>query len=194
MRKPNLKLTHFQVTIVDCPHISDDGIVAITDNQPHLARLELRSLRQLTSFALSAVSSPYLTVVDLSGCTAIDSDGIVDLLTANRNIRSLYLNHCLSLDDDALYAIGNMLGASLAVLELDFLSNLRDPSTSLYTLSRRCPNIRQLSLCRYFPTDDELDPMLHDYRIAGAGLRDVDLYGNYFFTLPMLPLTITRYR
>ncbi|VDN52637.1 unnamed protein product [Dracunculus medinensis] len=33
-----------------------------------------------------------------------------------------------------------------------------------------------------------------EYRIAGTELRDIDLYGNYFFTLPMLPSSVNKIR
>lgn len=56
----------------------------------------------------------------------------------------------LGLCDEGLYYIARYLGENLAVLELDFLPNLSDPGTTLFNLSQNCPNIKQLSLCRFF--------------------------------------------
>uniref|UniRef100_A0A914X9B8 F-box/LRR-repeat protein 15-like leucin rich repeat domain-containing protein n=1 Tax=Plectus sambesii TaxID=2011161 RepID=A0A914X9B8_9BILA len=183
-----------QITIIHCPQVSDVGVLSVTRGQRQLMKLELRSIRKLTSAGLDNVCSPYLTTVDLSGCAQIDSEGIVQLVSINRGIRCLYLNYCKAVDDVALYAIGSYLGENLAVLELDFLPNLSDPPTTLYHLSLSCPNIQTLSLCRYFGnSDNELD-QLDEYRIDGLGLRDLDLYGNYFFTLPRIPSTVTSIR
>ncbi|KAL3994410.1 hypothetical protein ACH3XW_21630 [Acanthocheilonema viteae] len=123
----------------------------------------------------------------------IKSDGIYQLVYLNRNIHCLYLNNCRGLNDQALYDIAHYLGEKLSVLELDFLPNVVDPSSALFYLSRNCPNIKQLSLCRFFEVEREL-ALMPEYRIAGVGLRDVDLYGNYFFTLPLLPPTVSRLR
>lgn len=183
-----------QITIIHCPQVSDVGVLSMTSGQGRLKKLELRSVKKLTSAGLENVCSPYLTTVDLSGCAQVDSDGIIQLVANNRTIRCLYLNYCKGVDDLALYAIGNYLGENLAVMELDFLPNLSDPPTTLYHLSRSCPNIQTLSLCRYFGnTDNEID-QLEEYRIDGLGLRDLDLHGNYFFTLPRIPSTVTSIR
>ncbi|EJW86212.1 hypothetical protein WUBG_02879 [Wuchereria bancrofti] len=123
----------------------------------------------------------------------IKSDGIYQLVYLNRNIHCLYLNSCRGLNDQALYDIAHYLGEKLSVLELDFLPNVVDPSSALFYLSRNCPNIKQLSLCRFFEVGREL-ALMPEYRIAGVGLRDVDLHGNYFFTLPLLPPTVSRIR
>ncbi|MCP9261668.1 hypothetical protein DINM_005007 [Dirofilaria immitis] len=123
----------------------------------------------------------------------IKSDGIYQLVYLNRNIHCLYLNNCKGLNDQALYDIAHYLGEKLSVLELDFLPNVVDPSSALFYLSRNCPNIKQLSLCRFFEVETDLS-LMPEYRIAGVRLRDVDLHGNYFFTLPLLPPTVSRIR
>ncbi|VDD94336.1 unnamed protein product [Enterobius vermicularis] len=182
-----------EIAIIDCQNVTDRGIIAITIGQSCLQKLELRALKTLTSYGLSNICSVYLHTVDLSSCPQITSDGIYQLVYLNRNIRCLYLNHCEGLCDEGLYYIARYLGENLAVLELDFLPNLSDPGTTLFNLSQNCPNIKQLSLCRFFEAESIIDE-LPEYRIAGLDLRDIDLYGNYFFTLPMLPPTVKRIR
>uniref|UniRef100_A0A9J2PC23 F-box domain-containing protein n=1 Tax=Ascaris lumbricoides TaxID=6252 RepID=A0A9J2PC23_ASCLU len=171
MHNPTLEV----ITIIDCPKVTDQGILNITNGQRVLGKLELRASGNLTSSGLSLVNSERLHTVDLSSCFKFS------------------LVHVAGLCDQALYDIAHYLGDSLAVLELDFLPNLIDPGTTLYDLSRSCPNIRQLSLCRFFEGESDIDE-LQAYEIAGMGLLDVDLYGNHFFTLPQLPPTVTRLR
>ncbi|VDN04633.1 unnamed protein product [Thelazia callipaeda] len=182
-----------RIAIIFCQNVSDKGIQAITLGQWKLEKLELRALRKLTCDGLSLIKSTFLHTVDLSSCTKIKSHGIYQLVSLNRNIRCLYLNNCRGLNDQALYDIAHYLGQKLAILELDFLPNVIDPASALFYLSRNCSNIKQLSLCRFFEAESEL-ALMPEYRIAGAGLRDVDLYGNYFFTLPVLPPTVSRIR
>ncbi|VDN52636.1 unnamed protein product [Dracunculus medinensis] len=138
------------IAIIFCQNISDKGIQAITVGQNRLRKLELRALKNLTSNGLQFIHSRFLHSVDLSSCTKITSDGIYRLVRRNRNISSLYLNHCRGLCDQALYDIAHYLGKSLCVLQLDFLPNLTDPGTTLFNLSQKCTNIRHLSLCRFF--------------------------------------------
>ncbi|VDO28244.1 unnamed protein product [Onchocerca flexuosa] len=189
-----------QIAIIFCQNITDNysgipfqGIKAITSGQRKLEKLEFRALKKLTSNGLSLIKSNFLHTVDLSSCTKIKSDGIYQLVHLNRNIHCLYLNNCRSLTDQALYDIAHYLGEKLSVLELDFLPNVIDPSSALFYLSLNCPNIKQLSLCRFFEVESEL-ALMPEYRIAGVGLRDVDLHGNYFSTLPLLPPTVSRIR
>uniref|UniRef100_A0A0N5AJB2 F-box/LRR-repeat protein 7 n=1 Tax=Syphacia muris TaxID=451379 RepID=A0A0N5AJB2_9BILA len=190
-----------EIAIIDCRNITDLGILAITTGQDCLRKLELRALAMLTSYGIGSICSYFLHTVDLSSCPLITSEGIHRLVYFNRNIRCLYLNHCKgivsvkrrSVCDDGLYYIAKYLGENLTVLELDFLPNLSDPSTTLFHLCQNCPNIKQLSLCRFFEAETAFDEF-SDYRIEGLGLRDVDLYGNYFLTLPMLPPTVKRIR
>lgn len=139
-----------RIAIVECPNVTDQGIISATIGQKCLRMLELRNLRSLTSEALKCVSSPHLSGVDLSGCSAITSDGIFYLVHQNPSIRCMYLNHCRGLDDQALYDIAQCIGENLHILELDFLPNMSDPATSLHRLSQRCPKISQLSLCNFF--------------------------------------------
>lgn len=182
-----------EITIIDCVNVTDQGVMNITNGQNALKKLELRASSNLTSRGLNMIRSDFLHTVDLSSCFKITSEGIYQLVNNNRNIRCLYLNHCIALCDQALYHIAHYLGESLVVLELDFLPNLIDPHTALYHLSRNCPNIRQLSLCRFFEVETNFDE-LQAYQIAGTGLLDIDLYGNHFFLLPQLPATVTRLR
>ncbi|EFO24498.1 hypothetical protein LOAG_03988 [Loa loa] len=168
-------------------------IFSITSGQRKLEKLEFRALKKLTSSGLSLIKSNSLYTVDLSSCTKIESDGIYQLVYLNRNIHCLYLNNCRGLNDQALYDIAHYLGDKLSVLELDFLPNVVDPSSALFYLSRNCPNIKQLSLCRFFGVERER-ALMPGYRIAGVRLRDVDLHGNYFFILPLLPPTVSRIR
>lgn len=62
----------------------------------------------------------------------------------------IFIDEILGLNDQALYDIAHYLGEKLSVLELGFLPNVVDPSSALFYLSRNCPNIKQLSLCRFF--------------------------------------------
>ncbi|KAI1704549.1 F-box/LRR-repeat protein 4 [Ditylenchus destructor] len=190
-----------QVTIIECPQITDQGIISATIHQRRLGRLELRCLYKITSQALKFLKSPYLHSVDLSGCSQIDSEGIFFLVFNNPSIRHLCLNHCRGLDDQALYDIAHCIGENLNQLELDFLHNskMMERGPAIYNLSQRCPNIAHLSLCRFFgdsQSEDELEEPNSqiEYRIEGLRLREVDLYGNYFTTLPMLPPTIRSIR
>jgi len=122
-----------QVTIIDCPNITDrvwvqtcdectakhsriQGIIAATINQKKLRRLELRNLDKLTSQSLEFTHSPVLHTVDLSGCHHIGSEGIFYLVCNNPSIRSLCLNNCVGLDDQALYDIGYFCAENLHTL------------------------------------------------------------------------------
>lgn len=118
--------------------------------------LELRNLRTITSEAFKYVSSPFLSGVDLSGCTQLTSEGVFYLVHQNPSIRCLYLNHCRNLDDQALYDIAQCIGENLHILELDFLPNMTDPARTLHQLSQRCPKISQLSLCNFFDVSSEM--------------------------------------
>uniref|UniRef100_A0A915D1U6 Phosphate transporter n=1 Tax=Ditylenchus dipsaci TaxID=166011 RepID=A0A915D1U6_9BILA len=82
------------VTIIECPLITDHGVISVTINQKRLGRLELRGLNKLTSQALKFVKSPLLYSVDLSGCSQIGSEGVFYLVFNNPSIRHLCLNHC----------------------------------------------------------------------------------------------------
>ncbi|CAD5212341.1 unnamed protein product [Bursaphelenchus okinawaensis] len=182
-----------EISIIDCPNVTDQGILDITLNQPDLYSVELRYLRNLSSNGLKNIKSRYLDVVDLSGCSRITSEGIFDLVYNNRSIKKLNLSNCRDLDDQALYDIAYCIGENLETIELDCLPNMLDPATTLHDLSHKCPNISQLSLCRFFGAEREND-VLSEYEIAGSVLREIDLYGNYFVHLPKLPPTIKTIR
>lgn len=70
----------------------------------------------------------------------------------NPSIKNLSLNSCCGLDDQALYDIGHCIGKNLRTLELDFLHNSKmiERAIAIENLSRCCPNIANLSLCRFF--------------------------------------------
>ncbi|KAK6049045.1 hypothetical protein COOONC_13450, partial [Cooperia oncophora] len=68
---------------------------------------------QLTDAGLTDVKCPFLHTVDISGCARVTSLGIRFLVQRNPNIHCLYLNHCRSLDDQALYDIAYYVGERL---------------------------------------------------------------------------------
>lgn len=179
-----------QISLVECRRVTDQGIMAITKNQAKLRKIELRNIRNLTSDGLKFIKSRFLHTVDISGCSKVTSEGVFFLVFNNPAIHNLYLNNCRSLDDQCLYDIAHGVGKNLMTLQLDFLPNVLDPATAIFNLSQQCPNIAQLSLCRFFEPDFEADGNRPEFRIEGLGLRDVDLYGNYFTTLPALPPTL----
>ncbi|KAK0412192.1 hypothetical protein QR680_006082 [Steinernema hermaphroditum] len=183
-----------QITIIECPKVTDRGIQAVTEGQKKLKKLVLRLMPNLTSQALIYVKADHLISVDLSCCFKVTSDGIFNLVFTNPTIRCLYLNHCKSLDDQALYDVAHCLGENLNVLELDYLRNLDDPINTICNLSQLCPNIRQLSLIKVFDFEKEDAEMPSTLDISGVNLKDVDLCGNYFFQLPTLPQTIHTIR
>lgn len=80
----------------------------------------------------------------------VTSEGVFFLVFNNPAIHNLYLNNCRSLDDQCLYDIAHGVGKNLMTLQLDFLPNVLDPATAIFNLSQQCPNIAQLSLCRFF--------------------------------------------
>ncbi|MFH4974216.1 hypothetical protein AB6A40_000925 [Gnathostoma spinigerum] len=182
-----------EIQLIECSNVTDQGIVSITQCQRLLRRIVLRGIRKLTSLGISHVRSKYLHTVDLSSCCQVTDDGIYRLVNLNPNITCLYLNRCAGLTDQALYDIADSLRGRLSILELDFLPKLVDPGTTLFNLSRKCPNIQQLSLCRFFEVESSIGD-LPRYRIDGVGLRYVDLCGNYFFALPLLPPTVKQIR
>jgi hypothetical protein len=179
-----------QISLIDCRQVTDQGVIKVTANQTRLRKLELRSMRNLTSQGLQSVKSPVLFTVDLSGCSKVTSEGVFYLVFNNPSIHNLYLNNCRSLDDQALYDIAHGIGENLVILQLDFLPNVLDPAAAIFNLSQHCPNIAQLSLCRFFEPENDNGEAVQQYRIEGVGLRDLDLYGNYFTTLPALPPTV----
>lgn len=184
-----------KISIVECQNVTDEGVINITKFQKNLQILELRNLRSITSEALTYVRSECLMIVDLSGCSNLTSDGIFYLVNQNPSIRCLYLNHCRSLDDQALYDIAYCCGENLQILELDFLPNMIEPATTLHRLSQKCPNLSQLSLCRFFDsTESSEDEEVPECIIEGESLDYVDLCGNYFQTLPELPNTVRTLR
>ncbi|KAL3076267.1 hypothetical protein niasHS_013538 [Heterodera schachtii] len=186
------------ISIVECPRVTDTGIVSVTLRQNKLVCLELVGIPLLTSNALKAVNSNRLRSVDLSGCRKIASEGIFYLVFNNPSIVSLCLNGCRGLDEQALYDIARCIGERLFRLELDQLhnSNMVEHTEAISSLSRHCPNISRLSLCQFFPSfeEDEQQEEQPPCLIEGTGLRDVDLYGNFFCQLPRLPLTIYSIR
>jgi hypothetical protein len=150
-----------EITIIDCPNVTDEGIISVTKSQTELFSLSLRSIRNLTYNGLKEVKSPMLHSVDLSGCIKLTSEAIFELVYHNPSIRKLYLNNCRGIDDQALYDVAHYLGKNLDSIELDYLPNMEEPYKSIQTLSQRCPNISQLSLRRFFyvRTFIELNPM-----------------------------------
>jgi len=70
-----------------------------------------------------------------------------------------------------------------------------EPATTLHKLSQKCPNLSQLSLCRFFDsTESSEDEEVPECIIEGDNLDYVDLCGNYFQTLPELPITVRTLR
>ncbi|KAI6194504.1 hypothetical protein M3Y96_01132000 [Aphelenchoides besseyi] len=187
-----------EINIIECPNVTDIGIINITKNQQKLFSLNLRAMRNLTQEGLKAVKSAVLHSVDLSGCVKLNSEAIFELVFFNPSIKKLSLNSCKGLDDQALYDIAYYIGKNLNCIELDFLPNMLEPATTIQKFSQRCPNISSLSLCRFFEVDEnqlrsasDLDPgFFNEYEIEGVGLREIDLYGNHFAILPKLPPTL----
>ncbi|CAJ0564504.1 unnamed protein product, partial [Mesorhabditis spiculigera] len=181
-----------RITLIDCKNISDHGLQTVTKSQFNLRLLELRAMSQITDAGLIYIRTPHLQTVDLSGCKQITSEGLRELLSWNRNIEGLYLNTCTGLDESSFYHIAYYLGENLSVLELDFLDRIPDSPGVLAHLSQSCQNLRQLSLARFFQDEEMLE--VNPYRIDGACLTNVDLYGNFFVTLPSLPPTLQHIR
>ncbi|KAE9416865.1 hypothetical protein Angca_006572 [Angiostrongylus cantonensis] len=183
-----------RITLVECLRVTDKGVRTVTSGQKNLLQLELRAMYQLTDAGLTDVHCPFLHTIDISGCAGVTSLGIRFLVQRNPNLHCLYLNHCRSLDDQALYDIAYYVGERLRVLELDFLPALIDPAAALQHLSTRCPNVCQLSLAQFFNESYNDFPPTVQFKIDGFNLRDIDLYGNYFVILPELPPTVHSLR
>lgn len=183
-----------QVSVVYCNNVGDRGVRAMTEFQPVLTKLELKGLKLVTSYGIAGIVSDELKVVDLSDCPNICSSGIVHLVTHNRNIQKIYLNSCKALDDLAVYAIGAHLGSNLRSLELDFMDHLQDPSAAITYLTERCPNLMQMSLCRYFGSGSNSNFFHLECTIKSDELRELDLFGNFFLVLPKLPRNIVNLR
>lgn len=183
-----------QLSIIYCNNVTDRGVRAITEFQPALMKLELKGLKLVTSYGIAGIVSDELRVVDFSDCPKICSSGIVHLVTHNRNIQKIYLNSCKALDDLAVYAIGAHLGSKLRSLELDFMDHLQDPPAAITYLTERCPNIIQMSLCRYFGAGTNSNFFHLECTIKSNELKELDLYGNYFLVLPKLPRNIVSLR
>uniref|UniRef100_A0A914GWJ4 Large ribosomal subunit protein bL19m n=1 Tax=Globodera rostochiensis TaxID=31243 RepID=A0A914GWJ4_GLORO len=169
------------ISLIECPLVTDAGVISVTLRQSKLVCLELVGLPRLTSNSLKVVKSSRLRSVDLSGCRKISSEGIFYLVFNNPSIVSLCLNGCQGLDEQALYDIARCIGVRLFRLELDQLhnSNMAEHTKAISSLSRQCPNIARLSLCQFFPAleEDETEQQ-QQCLIEGTGLRDVDLYEN----------------
>ncbi|CAI4226260.1 unnamed protein product [Auanema sp. JU1783] len=188
----NKRLT--KITLVECTKVTDQGIQWATMSQQQLRVVELRSMH-LTDESLKELNARNLHTLDLSGCGKFTSIGLRDVLIRHQNIQSLYLNHCSSLDDTALYYIAEHVGDRLQVLQMDFPSSLLHPGASLNHLSLLCPNLSQLSIARFFNDNYEGDHIQPEQcKIDGINLRDVDLYGNYFSSFPLLPPTVCSLR
>ncbi|CAJ0921854.1 unnamed protein product, partial [Mesorhabditis belari] len=181
-----------KITLIECKNVSDTGVQSVTRAQFNLHTLELRSMNQLTDLGLSMIRSPHLQTLDISGCKQITSEGLQELLSWNRNIEALYLNSCTGLDEMLFYHISYYIPEKLSILELDFLNIIPDSSSVLSHLISSCPNLKQLSLARFFQDEEMLD--VNPYRIDGLSLRNVDLYANFFVTLPPLPTTLNHIR
>nr|CAD2131031.1 unnamed protein product [Meloidogyne enterolobii] len=181
------------ISLIECSNITDIGIINLTKNQTKLERLELVGLSKISSTAFAFVKSKKLSNVDLSGCSKISSEGIFNLVYNNPSIISLCLNGCSGLDEQALYDIAHCIGERLCRLELDNLhnSNIIERVQAIHSLSQKCPNIARLSLCQFFPEEEATEQQC---LIEGSGLRDIDLYGNYFWQPPTLPLTLCSLR
>ncbi|CAK5082586.1 unnamed protein product [Meloidogyne enterolobii] len=181
------------ISLIECSNITDIGIINLTKNQTKLERLELVGLSKISSTAFAFVNSKKLSNVDLSGCSKISSEGIFNLVYNNPSIISLCLNGCSGLDEQALYDIAHCTGERLCRLELDNLhnSNIIERVQAIHSLSQKCPNIARLSLCQFFPEEEATEQQC---LIEGSGLRDIDLYGNYFWQPPTLPLTLCSLR
>uniref|UniRef100_A0A1I8BSH5 F-box domain-containing protein n=1 Tax=Meloidogyne hapla TaxID=6305 RepID=A0A1I8BSH5_MELHA len=165
------------ISLIECSKITDIGIINLTQNQTKLKRLELVGLSKITSAAFSFLKSKRLSSVDLSGCSKISSEGIFNLVYNNPSIISLCLNGCSGLDEQALYDIAHCIGERLCRLELDNLhnSNIIERVQAIHSLSQR---------------EEATEQCL----IEGSGLKDIDLYGNYFWQPPTLPLTLCSLR
>ncbi|KHJ88677.1 hypothetical protein OESDEN_11527 [Oesophagostomum dentatum] len=119
-----------RITLVECPKVTDKGIRTVTSGQRNLLQLELRAMYQLTDAGLTDVHCPLLHTVDISGCARVTSLGIRFLVQRNPNIHCLYLNHCRSLDDQALYDIAYYVGERLRVSTLRLSALYRALSTT----------------------------------------------------------------
>uniref|UniRef100_A0A915INM8 F-box/LRR-repeat protein 15-like leucin rich repeat domain-containing protein n=1 Tax=Romanomermis culicivorax TaxID=13658 RepID=A0A915INM8_ROMCU len=185
-----------KISIIYCDKVGDRGVRAITEFQTRLVKLELKGLNSVTSFGIAGVVSDHLNVVDFSDCPNICSSGIVHMVNHNPNIQNMFLNNCKAIDDLGLYAIGAHLGKNLKSLELDFLADhLRDPQAAIAYLTERCPNIMQMSLCRYFSPFSASSHFFDlECTINSNELRELDLHGNFFTVLPRLPKNISSLR
>ncbi|KAI6242671.1 hypothetical protein M3Y99_00172300 [Aphelenchoides fujianensis] len=174
-----------EISIIECP-----GSSTSQRTKSASSSLNLRAMRNLTQNGLKAVKSPVLQSVDLSGCFKLTSEAIFELVFHNPSIKRLYLNSCRGLDDQALYDIAHYIGNNLLSIELDFLPNFLEPALTIQRFSQKCSNIAQLSLCRFFEPDLDLEERADEYEIEGVKLREIDLYGNHFAILPKLPKTL----
>ncbi|KIH57632.1 hypothetical protein ANCDUO_12174 [Ancylostoma duodenale] len=189
---------HDQLSTLDC-----DRLVSSPSFADNLTELKFYLSEDLSDSMLAALTAnnkrlERITLVECPRVTdkviRVTSLGIRFLVQRNPNIHCLYLNHCRSLDDQALYDIAYYVGERLRVLELDFLPSLADPAAALQHLSTQCPNVCQLSLARFFNESYDDFPPAVQFKIDGFNLRDIDLYGNYFVILPELPPTVHSLR
>lgn len=78
---------------------------------------------------------------------------------------------------------------------MNFVRNVAHPMDAIRELMENCRKLEQLSLCRFFDVDiiDE-DYLQMSWKLLSASLQELDLLGNYFSILPMLPAQLTSIR
>ncbi|XP_048746707.1 F-box/LRR-repeat protein 2-like [Ostrea edulis] len=131
--------------VIEKCDVSDGGVLAVTQHQRALETLVLKNLVNLTPKGLGNVKSPALRALNLTGCSLMNSKGILTILQNNPNVQVLRLagqgNH--KYDDQLFHNIAETVGPTLR--ELHFAPHTIS-DVCLCVLATRCPNLQVLDL------------------------------------------------
>ncbi|KAI9261422.1 hypothetical protein BDA99DRAFT_464372 [Phascolomyces articulosus] len=113
----SLYLTH-------CYHLTDQAIIMIAQNAPHLRKLDLNSCWLITDRSLDSLRS--LQWLDLSNCRKITDNGMLHLLENNTNLQHLTLSYCKNLTDQTMLYFAQHCTQDLQYLNLQRCTKITD--------------------------------------------------------------------
>lgn len=168
-----------ELDVSQCAWLTDENLMLLIMNYPHLKKLAVGSNTQLSFLSWSELNKlKNLTALDISRCNQIADDDISLIVKSLPNLTELNFEDCRKLSERAFFEIAHALGS---VTSLN-MARCNVTDAALLELTAKHPQIRMLDIsrCRNFSEKGLIQSLkqlrnLKELSIKNCDLSDVGL-------------------
>lgn len=132
------------ITINNCPKVTNYGIRFVAKISRRAEEIVLTRLPNINGSSFLQLGSPFLSSIDLHGCSKITDHGVSAIMHNCPNIKVMNLSWLYLLTDSAVSTIAETLKHKLVELDISGLNQVTSASTS--ALALHCTNLRKVNL------------------------------------------------